>query len=161
MLYQRRCCEEYAGLKLLSDVILVVLMVFIVALFLGASGLAAKAYSADVEDQLESTRPECRVHDMKLISSSIEMDVRSRTTLVLELAWKTEMAFSNDQLRGTLFIDRSDSPTGCVVACRLDSRKLLESPMLTGRIPIDGDDSRSGFHDIEDMDVQARFVRRN
>ena len=148
-------------MKRLSDVILVVLIVFIVALFLGASGLAAKAYSADVKDQSNPARTESRIHDMRLISSSIEMDFESRTSLILELAWKTEVTFSNDELRGTLFIDRSDSPTGCVVACRLDARKLRESPILTVRIPIDGNHSRSGFHEVESMELHARFVQRN
>ncbi len=148
-------------MKLLSDVILVVLILIAVALFLGASGLATKAYSADVQPLSNQGLVECQVHDMTLLSCGIEMDADRRSSLVLELVWDRNMKFPDGELRGTLFIDRSNSPTGCVVACRLDSRKLIQSPMLTVRVPLDGDDSRSGFRDVQDMQVHARFVQRN
>ncbi len=158
MFIQRNRFEEFAGLKLLSEVLFLGLMI---ALFLGLSGVPSNAYSADMQDQADAPRPRCLVQQMTLVSSRVETNDEDHPALVLVLRWEHAPEFSGEEVRGTLFIDRSDSPAGCAVACRLDSTRLLASPVLTVRIPMGDHDSPSGFHDVQNSQLQARFIHRN
>jgi len=147
-------------LKLLSDVILAFLLLSVAVLFLTGNSFATSAYSADVQEQSKSTIFRPVIHDLNPMSVQVIVDQDRRESLVLELGWMTEWSFSREDMRGTLFIDRADSPVGWIVACRLDTSRLRVSPRLTVRIPIEDGDSGSVLRGLGAMDFQARFVQR-
>ncbi len=154
------CPREFSGLKLLSDVILMFVLLLVAVVFLTGNGFATSAYSADVQTQSKPSGQRHVVHDLNPRSCRLVADRSGRESLILELGWRTPQEFSLGDMRGTLFIDRSDSPVGCVVACRLDTSKLRVSPLLTVRIPLEHGNYGSDFRDASTMVLKARFVER-
>lgn len=148
--------EDYDHLKALSDIITGTLLM---AMLLGIGGLASHAHSAGPVVLSDSQSKVYLVQDLELLSITIDEQSTDRS-MVLELKWDSDEMPLNGEIRGTLFVDRVDSPKGCVVACRLDPENLAAAERLTVRISIGEDDSRLGLLDGGYGSLRIRFVQR-